>query len=358
MTNDNRTTVRSGIDLSLDPSAAFETIVMELSTSLARQGLRFEGGPGGHIVQGGFEVGRILSWEPGKRVLLEWRQASWEPAELTELEFRFDPFDGGTRLTIEHRRWGGLIGGSDEIAGWFVSEAAAPLLRATSPEALGDWITDRRARRPSGEQSRGVYREPLYHLPNFRVILTELALTSSDHLLDVGCGGGALLKDALRSGCKAAGIDHSPEMVQLARRENSEAVAAGRLKVIEANADSLPFDDESFTCAAMTGVLGFLPDPVAALNEIRRVLAKGGRVVVLGSDVIWKGTPAAPEPMASRLKFYDDDELGRLAREAGLGEVRVVRRDLEPFAREVGIPEEHLPLFAGTGAPFLLARKE
>jgi hypothetical protein len=57
------------------------------------------------------------------------------------------------------------------------------------------------------------------------------------------------------------------------------------------------------------------------------------------------------------LRFYDDDQLKRLAREAGYAEVGVVRRDLEPFAREVGIPEEHLALFAGPGARFLLAHK-
>jgi SAM-dependent methyltransferase len=107
----------------------------------------------------------------------------------------------------------------------------------------------------------------------------------------------------------------------------------------------------------MTGVLGFLPDAVAALREIRRVLRKGGRLVVLGSDPALRGTMAAPEPMASRLHFYSDDELRRLAEDAGFAEARVVRRDLEPFARKAGVPEEHLVFFAGPGTPFLLTRK-
>jgi hypothetical protein len=63
--------------------------------------------------------------------------------------------------------------------------------------------------------------------------------------------------------------------------------------------------------------------------------------------------------MASRLRFYDDRELDALARAAGFADVRVSRRDLGPFAREAGVPEEHIPLFAaapGEGARFLICR--
>jgi hypothetical protein len=60
--------------------------------------------------------------------------------------------------------------------------------------------------------------------------------------------------------------------------------------------------------------------------------------------------------MASRLRFYEDDELKDLGRKAGFEEVDVARRDLEPFAREVGVPEEQVGLFAGV-TRFLLARR-
>jgi ubiquinone/menaquinone biosynthesis C-methylase UbiE len=302
-------------------------------------------------------VGRVVSWKPGERIQVRWRQADWQPEEVTEVELRLEPVNGGTRVVLEHRGWGALIGDTDELVGWFAGQVAAPLLRVTAPTGLGDWLTDRRARRPSGAQSRGIYRDPLYHYPGFRALLEELALRAEDHLIEVGCGGGALLRDALKSGCCAAAVDHSAEMVALAREVNRQAVVEGRLDVRHASADRLPFPDATFTCAAMTGVLGFLPDPVAALAELRRVLMKGGRIVVAGSDPELKGTPGAPEPMASRLSFYEDDELAGLARAAGFADVRVVRRDLEAFAREVGVPEEHIPLFAGPGTRFLLARK-
>jgi SAM-dependent methyltransferase len=349
--------IHASIDLALEPSAAFETVIEELVTALANLGIQVEGTSDGRVRERHNVVGRIVSWIPGERILLEWRQADWDPAERTEIELRFERTPEGTKVTLEHRGWGGLIGDPHELAGWFAGEVAAPLLGATAPAAFGDWLTDRLARRPSGRSARAVYRDPLYHYPNFRVILAELALSPDDYLLEVGCGGGALLKAALQSGCRAAAIDHSGEMVQLARRENSDAVESGRLNVLEGRADALPFPDDTFTCAAMTGVLGFLSQPVAALAEIHRTLTGGGRVVILGSDPELKGTPGAPEPMASRLRFYDDDELAALGRDAGFDDVRVVRRDLEPFARDAGVPEEHLPLFAGPGTRFLLARK-
>lgn len=358
MMEQTRTTVRVSIDIAVAPAAVFDVLARELATALEQGGMSFESGLNGRVVQGALEVGHVTVWQPGELIQLQWHPADWRPEEVTEVDLRLEPVAEGTRVTLEQRGWGSLIGDAGELVGWFASAVATPLLFATAPAGLGNWLTDRAARRPSGAQARAVYGDPLYHYPNFRVMLAELALTPDDFLLEVGCGGGKLLQEALRSGCRAAAIDHSADMVRLAREVNADAVAEDRLEVQQADAEHLPFSDATFTCAAMTGVLGFLPDPVAALREIRRVLGAGGRLVVLGADPALRGTPAAPEPMASRLRFYDDDEHRRLALEAGFDRATVVRRDLEPFARQVGVPEEHLPLFVGAGTPFLLAFRD
>ncbi len=355
--DETSTTVRVSIDLALAPTEACEVVTAELATALARGGLDLEPGPHGGVRAGDVVVGRVLTWTPGVLIRLQWHPADWDAAHVTHLEIRFAPVAGGTQIQVQQQGWGGLLGDPREVAGWFASAVAAPFIQATAPADLGEWLTDRRARRPAGAQARVVYRDPLYHYPNFQVLLQELALTPDDLLLEVGCGGGAFLCAALQSGCRAAAIDHSRDMVQLAQEVNQEAVAQGRLTIEQASAERLPFADATFTAGAMTGVLGFLPDPMAALAEIRRVLRPGGRLVVLGSDPQWRGTPAAPEPMAARLRFYEDAALGQLAHAAGFAQVQVVRRELEPFARQAGVPDEHLALFAGPGAPFLLARK-
>jgi cyclopropane fatty-acyl-phospholipid synthase-like methyltransferase len=56
-----------------------------------------------------------------------------------------------------------------------------------------------------------------------------LALEPADLLLDVGCGGGIFLRQALETGCTAIGVDHSRDMVLLAREKNAGAIAAGPL---------------------------------------------------------------------------------------------------------------------------------
>lgn len=50
-----------------------------------------------------WEVGRVLSWEPGALLSFEWRLPNFAEHERTEVDVTFEPVDGGTRVTIEHR---------------------------------------------------------------------------------------------------------------------------------------------------------------------------------------------------------------------------------------------------------------
>jgi activator of HSP90 ATPase len=72
--------------------------------------LAFEPGVGGRLLtrlKNGdtFEIGRISVWEPGKRLLFSWRQANFPAEQSTEVEVLFEPVDGETRVSIEHRAW-------------------------------------------------------------------------------------------------------------------------------------------------------------------------------------------------------------------------------------------------------------
>jgi SAM-dependent methyltransferase len=188
-------------------------------------------------------------------------------------------------------------------------------------DAFQDWLTDRVARRPAGARAREVYGAEDVHDFARRAILAALRLGPGDRLLEIGCGGGALLRKAVACGATVTGIDHSEEMVALARERAPGA------DVLLARAEALPCADAAFTAVAMSVVFMFLSDPAAVLRECRRVMTPGGRLAIYTTSPALRGTPALPEPVAGRVQLYDDDALAALVRRAGLTDVAVVDDD-------------------------------
>src|SRR5262249_29368235 len=182
-------------------------------------------------------------------------------------------------------------------------------------------------------------------------VLEALELTPDDALLDVGCGGGVFLRRALETGCGAVGIDHSQDMVHLARR-----ITEGRAPIVHASADRLPFERGSFTAVSSIVAFFFFSDPVAALPEVRRVTdAERGRIVAFPTSPELKGTPAAPYPLASRGHFYEDRELDAHARAAGFRDVDV-RRVLEGAQLLVARPSNRRPWRSSTARSSVYSR--
>jgi SAM-dependent methyltransferase len=319
------------ITLTAELDAPLDEFAAELAAALSRRGIAFD---------------------LGSRVV-EWSEADWRPDAKSELELRRD----GNRIVVELRGFGASFWSDADLAGWFADAVAASTLEAASPTALGDWLTDRAARRPTGVAQREGYRDPSHHRPSFGAVLEALQPGPDDVLLEIGCGGGAFLEQALRSGCRAKAIDHSAELLEVARELNAAAVADGRLELAEGDAGELPFADGSCTCAAMMQVLFFL-DAARVLAEVRRVVRPGGALAVFTVSEEAKGSPAAPEPMASRGRFYTDAQLVDLTRAAGFAEARVEHPDLEPYARAAGLPEDVVDLFSGANdmSQLLLAR--
>lgn len=96
-------------------------------------------------------------------------------------------------------------------------------------------------------------------------------------LVDVGCGTGRFATFAkARRGGRVWGVDPSPEMLRRARARPD----AGGIGWKQASAEQLPFAGGWFDAAHMHLVVHTLPDRPAALTEIGRVLAPGGRIAV------------------------------------------------------------------------------
>ena len=112
------------IRLKVAPEAAFDLFTRRVDDWWRRgpkyrmgpQGrLRFEPGEGGRLIEiyneaAGdlFEIGRILVWRPGERLVFEWRLPNFTADQSTEVDIGFTAVEGGTRLTLEHRGWDSL----------------------------------------------------------------------------------------------------------------------------------------------------------------------------------------------------------------------------------------------------------
>lgn len=115
-----------------------------------------------------------------------------------------------------------------------------------------------------------------------RRALTQLAPRQDDRLLDVACGAGALVLEVAPRVDRAVGADFSDGMLELAR-DRLDAGGDGapaNVEFVHAPSDALPFEDASFTALLCTTALHHFPAPQGSIDEMARVLAPGGRLVI------------------------------------------------------------------------------
>lgn len=152
----------------------------------------------------------------------------------------------------------------------------------------------------------------------------------ADRVLDVGCGTGVLAREALRRvgpDGHVVGLDLNAGMLAVAAR--TEPRVAWR----SGDAAALPFADASFDAVVSQFALMYVPDRVAALREMWRTLAPGGRL----ATATWASIDHAPG-----FRILEEIAARRCGREAA-GVLA------SPFV--LGDPAALAELFAAAGVP-------
>lgn len=143
-------------------------------------------------------------------------------------------------------------------------------------------------------------------------VVGDLRLPARARILDAGCGSGRNMVELARHGT-VTGVELADASVSLARERGAGEVIAG--SVLE-----MPFEADSFDLAASLDVIEHLEDDLAALRELRRVVAPGGSLLVTvpAYQWLWSGH----DEINHHFRRYTRRSLQRAGEEAGWQQVR------------------------------------
>jgi SAM-dependent methyltransferase len=167
------------------------------------------------------------------------------------------------------------------------------------------------------------------------------SLKPGEVVLDLGCGGGLdVFLSALKVGPtgKAIGIDMTPEMIALSRR-NAAKAGLNNVEFHQATIDKLPLAENSVDVIISNCVINLAPDKPAVFREMARVLKPGGRLAI--SDIALK-KPLPPE-IGQNLMAYVGcvagailiDDYRQWLADAGFGNAAVIDsgKDLNTYTK-------------------------
>lgn len=142
-----------------------------------------------------------------------------------------------------------------------------------------------------------------------------LDIQSDDVVLDVGCGTGFATEGLLQRTEHIHGLDQSPHQLEKAFEKFGKR---GSVQFYLGDAERLPFEDGRFDVVWSSGSIEYWPNPVRALEELRRVGKPGGQVLVVGPD--YPNSTVFQKLADAIMLFYDEAEADRMFREAGFEE--------------------------------------
>lgn len=182
-----------------------------------------------------------------------------------------------------------------------------------------------------------------------REVLSRIDWVHAERLLDVGCGSGLAVYEAARrlqlsGGGIACGCDISEGML---RQRAQPAADLANACFVAASAQSLPFKGELFDVAICTAAFHHFPKPIDALQEVRRVLRPGGKLLIAEtcrdrSIVTWIFDRLHRWFEKGHVQYYRMGQLYSLLRDAGFDQVELTEinpsyAETKKLARKVAI---------------------
>ena len=165
-----------------------------------------------------------------------------------------------------------------------------------------------------------------------------VGVSPTARVLDVGCGGGGNICSYLMrcDGGRVDGIDYSEVSVNAAQQLNARAIDEGRCRIMCADVDAIPFDDGSYDLVTAFETIYFWPDLEHAFSEIARVLAPGGRFLVVNESTGTDATSQRYAQIIAKMRLHTPKQIRSIMEEAGFQDVVVHEAHGKPWISVVG----------------------
>jgi phosphatidylethanolamine/phosphatidyl-N-methylethanolamine N-methyltransferase len=165
---------------------------------------------------------------------------------------------------------------------------------------------------------------PTLH-PGRLVARDRMNIQAGDRILEVGVGTGINTSLYPRN-CHITGIDLSTSMLEKAR-ERVKSQGLRNVRLMEMDAANLTFADDSFDIVYAPYLVSVVPDPVAVVQEMRRVCRPGGRIIVLNhfrsANPVLSRIERAISPFTVHIGFKADLDLPGFLAQANLQPVSI-----------------------------------
>lgn len=174
------------------------------------------------------------------------------------------------------------------------------------------------------------------HACDLRAILAAIPLALHDRVLDLACGDGCYTIWLAERGAQVIGADLSPACLDLARQRADATPYAAKIHFEQVDAAALPFKDGEFDLGWCSQSLYSLPDPLAALHELARVIRTEGHIAILENDALHQIVLPWPADLELAVR---QAQFKALAAEYGEQMVKkfYIGRDLCGLLQQVGI---------------------
>jgi len=178
--------------------------------------------------------------------------------------------------------------------------------------------------------------------------LIEMCHISADsYILDVGCGAGATPAFIAKTiGCRVVGVDISEGMIQRSWEYAKREGILDRVEFRVADAQDLPFEDDTFDAVITESVTAFPEDKQRAVDEYARVVKPGGYVGL--NESAWLKVPPPPEVVAwasqdlgASVKPLTSDEWVGLLEGASLTDIVATTREISVQNETRGILQRY-----------------